>query len=136
LTTAIDSSVLWAIAKGEADGAAWLESLAECRAQGRLVICDIVWAETRAAFPSAAAHAGFLERLGVHFEASDPAVANLAGEIHDRYRRAGGKRIRLTADFLIGAHATLRASRLATKDDGFFREQFRRLSVVRPVVSP
>ena len=52
--------------------------------------------------------------------------------IHDRYRKAGGKRLRLIADFLIGAHAAMRATRLATKDDGFFRAQFRKLSVVRP----
>ena len=135
MTTAIDSSVLWAIAKGEADGAAWLETLAESRAEGRLVICDIVWAETRPAFASAEAHAGFLERLGVHFDVIDAAVASFAGEIHDRYRRSGGKRMRLTADFLIGAHAALRANRLATKDDGFFREQFRKLAIVRPPVS-
>lgn len=131
MITAIDSSVLWAIAKGEADGAAWLETLAEFRAEGRLVVCDIVWAETRAGFPTAAAHTAFLERLGVHFDQSDAATATFAGEIHDRYRRAGGKRTRLTADFLIGAHAVVRANRLATKDDGFFREHFRKLVVVR-----
>ena len=50
----------------------------------------------------------------------------------NRYRKAGGKRLRLIADFLIGAHAAMRATRLATKDDGFFRAQFRKLSVVRP----
>jgi hypothetical protein len=132
--TAVDSSVLWAIAKGEADGAAWLETLAKCRVEGRLVVCDIVWAETRVGFPTATAQAGFFERMGVHFDLSDAAVATLAGEIHDRYRRAGGKRTRLTADFLIGAHAMVRANRLATKDDGFFREQFRKLAVVRPEV--
>ena len=132
MITAIDSSVLWAISKGEPDGAAWLETLTDCRAKGRLVICDIVWAETRAAFPTAQAHAAQMERLGVHFDGADVAVANLAGEIHDRYRRAGGKRLRLTADFLIGAHAALRATRFATKDDGFFRSQFPKLSMVRP----
>jgi predicted nucleic acid-binding protein len=132
VTTAVDSSVLWAIAKGEEDGAAWLDQLMVCRAEGRLVACDIVWAEIRPAFPTAATHAHFLAQIGVHFDPSDAAVANLAGEIQDRYRKSGGKRLRLIADFLIGAHAVVRASRLATKDDGFFREQFRKLTVVRP----
>jgi len=130
--TAGDSSVLWAIAKGDFDGADWLEKMAECRAEGRLVVCDIVWAETRPAFPAAAAHASFCARLGVNFDGFDETVANLAGEIHDRYRKAGGKRLRLTADFLIGAHAVVRANRLATKADGFFRGHFRKLAVVRP----
>ena len=63
MITAVDSSVLWAIAKGEADGAAWLETLAKCRVEGRLVVCDIVWAETRVGFPTATAQAGFFEAL-------------------------------------------------------------------------
>jgi predicted nucleic acid-binding protein len=133
VTTALDSSVLWAIAKEEQDGAAWLDQLIACRAEGRLVACDIVWAETRPAFPSAAAHSEFFTQLGVHFDASDESVANLAGEIQDHYRKAGGKRLRLTADFMIGAHAAIRADRLATKDDGFFRAQFLKLTVVRPL---
>jgi predicted nucleic acid-binding protein len=132
VTTAIDSSVLFSIAKNETDGAVWLETLGECRAEGHLTVCEVVWAETRAMFASAEAHAAFLDRLGMHFDPADAPVATLAGEIHDRYRRAGGKRVRLVADFLIGAHAALRANRLATKDDGFFREHFRRLIIVRP----
>jgi hypothetical protein len=43
-----------------------------------------------------------------------------------------GTRFRLTVDFLIGAHAVVRANRLAIKDDGSFREQFRTLVVVEP----
>ena len=76
MITAVDSSVLWAIAKGEADGAAWLETLAKCRVEGRLVVCDIVWAETRVGFPTATAQAGFFERMGVHFDLSDAAVCD------------------------------------------------------------
>ena len=132
MTTAIDSSVLFSIAKYETDGAAWLETLGEFRAEGRLTVCEVVWAETRAMFTSPEAHAAFLERLGGYFDPADASVATLTGEIHDRYRRAGGKRARRVADFLIGAHAALRANRLATKDDGFFREHFRRLAIVRP----
>jgi hypothetical protein len=35
-----------------------------------------------------------------------------------------GKRIRLTADFLIGALAVVRVKRLATKADGFSARSF------------
>jgi predicted nucleic acid-binding protein len=69
----------------------------------------------------------------VHFDASDESFANLAGEIQDHYRKAVSKRLSLTADFMIRAHAAVRADRLATKDDGFFRAQFLKLTVVRPV---
>ena len=42
MTTAVDTSVLIAIAKGEADAEAWVELLIVARAEGELVVCDEV----------------------------------------------------------------------------------------------
>ena len=44
----------------------------------------------------------------------------------------GGRRERVIADFLIGAHAQQRSHRLLTRDRGFHRAYFTELSVLDP----
>jgi predicted nucleic acid-binding protein len=59
------------------------EALSACIAEGRVVACDVVWAEVTAAFDDAAKARAALERLGASFMAGEPLVA---------YRRAAGRR--------------------------------------------
>ena len=51
------------------------------------------------------------------------------------YRKRGGKRTRVFADFLIGAHAGASAQRLLTRDRGFFRTYFADVEVLDPARS-
>jgi predicted nucleic acid-binding protein len=46
------------------------------------------------------------------------------------YRAGGGKRTRLIADFVIGAHAQIRGGRLLTHDRGFYRRHFEGLQIL------
>lgn len=130
MITAVDSSVVLSIYKSEPNGRLWLDQLIELRKRSRLVICEVVVAETRPALPSDAVHLRQLENLGLQFLPASFEASCLAGQIHQAYRAAGGKRDRLMADFLIGAHAQIQADQLVTDDAGFMRKYFRNLTVV------
>ena len=59
-----------------------------------------------------------------------------AGSAFGDYRRAGGARGRVIADFLIGAHASARADRLLTRDRGYYRRYFDGLEIIDPSAAP
>ncbi len=130
MNTAIDSSVILSIYKAEPSGILWLETLIALRKSSRLVACDVVIAETRPALPSAEVHRQQLEKLGVQFLPINFEAACRAGQMHQAYRTAGGRRDRMVADFLVGAHALLQADQLATDDVGFMRKYFEPLNLV------
>src|SRR5436309_15840608 len=70
--------------------------------------------------------------LGVTFAPLDMKAAALAGDAWRSYRRRGGERERVIADFLVGAHARSQADRLLTRDRGFYRSAFSGLRLVEP----
>jgi hypothetical protein len=130
--TAVDTSVLLDVfIADKTHGPASRAAIKECLAEGSLVACDIVWAEI-SAFSSADKAAAAMEGLGVAYSPLTTAAALAAGEAWKAYRRKGGTRTRMVADFLIGAHAKVQAERLLSRDRGFYRAYFRGLEIVEP----
>jgi len=133
MITAVDTNVLLDVFGADPGfGDRSRSAIRSALLEGGLVACDVVWAEVSAAFPSASDAEGAMDQLGVRFAPLDERMSTAAGGAWRSYRRSGGSRTRILADFLIGAHATTGADRLLTRDRGFYRKHFDRLAVLDP----
>lgn len=113
-------------------GAASREAMRTCIAEGTVLACEVVWAEVAAGFPSTEQARAQLQGLGVVFAPLDERAALHAGDTFREYRRRGGSRERVIADFLVGSHALAHAERLLSRDRGFYRSYFGGLELLDP----
>ncbi len=133
MITAVDTSVLLDVFGADAK---FLDrsknALRSAMRAGGLLACEVVWAEVGAFFGSPDAAAEAMDRIGFVYDPLSREAALTASVAWRRYRRRGGIRTRVIADFLIGAHAAERADRLLTRDRGFYRSYFKGLKIADP----
>lgn len=137
MITAVDTSVLLDVILDDPNyRAGSADALRRARGVGALIVCPVVWAEVRAALRRPDAIGEVFGNAGIAFDPFDEEIANLAGDLWRIYRRRGGRRTALVPNFLVGAHAIVRAGRILSRDRGFLRNYFESLIVVDPGAEP
>lgn len=121
MITAVDTNVLLDLfLAGAEHHEESAQALRVAHDAGEIIASDIVYAEIVPHFGDRSLLDGALREANVSLSPIDTDIAWQAGLRWMRYRRAGGPRTRLLADFLIGAHALASADAFLTRDSGFY----------------
>lgn len=129
----VDTNVLLDVLEDDPNWAEW--SLRQLRAQSQvheLVINPVIYAELSLAFDSVQALDVALAGMGFAFEELPRPALFLAGRAFVRYRREGGTKGNVLADFFIGAHAAVAGCGILTRDARRYRNYFPRVPLVTP----
>jgi predicted nucleic acid-binding protein len=135
--TLVDSNIIIDLLVKDAEFGPWsfrqLDRLAQI---GDLVINQICFAEAATYFKNIAEFERAMASIGITRDDLPWTAAGYAGLAHYQYRKNGGLRERILADFLIGAHASERGYRLITRDPSAYRTYFPQLDIIAPDSHP
>jgi predicted nucleic acid-binding protein len=129
----VDTNVLVDVWQNDPEWADW--SIGQLRAQAKvreLAINPVIYAELSLNYSSLEALDESVEALQLSLQQMPRAALFLAGKAFLKYRRAGGKRTNVLADFFIGAHAAVRGCPILTRDAARYRSYFPTVELVSP----
>ncbi len=131
--TLVDTNVLIDVLTGQPDWRAWSVAMLDRQsASGRLGITDVVYAELSPLFPRADLLDAAITDLDVSLFRIPTAALFMAGRAFEQYRRKGGPRLSVLADFFIGAHAQIEALPILTRDTRRYRTYFPDVELIAP----
>lgn len=119
------------------DDPVWADwSIEQMRAQSRihnLVINPVIYAELSQTFSTFEALDEVVEEMGLLMQEVPRPALFLAGKAFVRYRKVGGGKNNVLADFFIGAHAAVKRLPLLTRDAKRYRSYFPSVQLVVPL---
>lgn len=129
----VDTNVLIDVLENDPEWSAWSLRQLRYRAQlSPLAINPIIYAELSIAFSTVERLDEALATMQLrHLEIPRPALF-LAGKAFVRYRRQGGTKANVLADFFIGAHAAVARLPLLTRDTRRYRNYFPTVELIAP----
>lgn len=133
----VDTNVLVDLFGNDPQWADWSErQLRTQAAVHALVIDPAVYAELAAQFTAPRELDAQLARLRIELVMPPRPALFLAGKAFERYRRRGGTRHSVLADFLIGAHAAVCGWPILTRDPRRYRDYFPTVQLITPEFLP
>ena len=129
----VDTNILIDVFEDDPAWADW--SVRQLRAQAQvheLVINPVIYAELSLAFESVHALDDAVEGMGLALHELPRPALFLAGRAFVKYRRDGGARSNVLADFFIGAHAAVAGCGILTRDARRYRNYFPTVPLLTP----
>lgn len=129
----VDTNVLIDVLEDDPVWADW--SIEQMRAQSKihnLVINPVIYAELSQTFSTFEALDEVVEEMGLLMQEVPRPALFLAGKAFVRYRKMGGGKNNVLADFCIGAHAAVKRLPLLTRDAKRYRSYFPSVQLVVP----
>ena len=156
MITAVDTNIILdVLIPGEPFGESSKELLYRHLSKGNLILCEVVFAELAARFPSEEELASFLADTRMILVYSNEKSLYMAGSRWAEYARKSAKnlfscskcghafettcpqckavltkRLHVLADFLIGTHALVQADCILSRDLGVYKTYFSDLTVI------
>lgn len=130
----VDTNVLVDVLEDDPQWADW--SIQQLRAQSKvhpLAINPIIYAELSLTFSTAESLDKTVEAMELQMHEIPRPALFLAGKAFVRYRRDGGTKTNVLADFFVGAHAAVAGCPVLTRDPRRYRSYFPSVTVIAPV---
>jgi predicted nucleic acid-binding protein len=127
----VDTNVLLDVLQDDPVWADW--SVLQLRAQSQvheLLINPIIYSELSLTFESVADLDDALDGMDLTLREPPRAALFLAGRAYLKYRRAGGHKENVLADFFIGAHAAVLGCPILTRDGRRYRNYYPRVVLI------
>ncbi|HEX3653361.1 MAG TPA: type II toxin-antitoxin system VapC family toxin [Rhizomicrobium sp.] len=129
----VDTSVLFDLVLSDPQWEAWsTRALALAAAQDTIAINATIYAELSSHYDTIEYLDAVLDTLELNMVDVPKAALFLAGHAFRRYRRSGGSKTNVLADFFIGAHAAVTGSVLLTRDARHISTYFPTVSLMSP----
>ncbi|MFU2486788.1 type II toxin-antitoxin system VapC family toxin [Thauera sp. WH-1] len=129
----VDANVLIDVLEDDPQWADWSIDMLRRQSQvHRLAINPVIYAELSLTFSTVEALDEAVSGFGVDLRELPRPALFLAGKAFVAYRRKGGQRNSVLADFFVGAHAAVEGWPILTRDPRTYRQCFPSVELLTP----
>ncbi len=129
----VDTNILIDVLADDPQWAEW--SAGRLREQGRiheLVINPLIYVELSMMFDAVEKLDGVLADMEIGVKEIPRAALFLAGKAFVKYRKGGGSKSGVLADFFVGAHAAVSGFPILTRDSRRYKNYFPTVTLISP----